>query len=234
MDNNLEKIIAKINLLLAKAAGSNSPEEAKTAARIADELIQKYRIEKVLTEDSSVKIKEDPVIEFCLETRGRRTNWHEMLISTLTKHYSSRWFLQFTYPNGRKTTSYVVVGKVSDLEIITFFYELLVEKIERLCKYHCIGKGLGYALSWCEGAVFGVSETLTMMQKTQAKDAENNQQLSQALVVFDNRKKEVDEFCERIGLSKKGSGIRGSGQVNAFAHGREVGKGIKINQGIKK
>jgi hypothetical protein len=235
-NKDLEKIIAKINLLMAKAAGSNSEEEAKTAARIADELISKYRINKAVVDNATQdqNAEEDKIIQFCLETRGRRSNWHEMLIRVLVDRYSSAFYMSFTYPEGRKVTNYMVVGKTSDIQLVEFLHSFLTQKIENLCKMHCLGRGLNYALSWCEGAVMGVRETLNLAKVQQQKEAETNKEMSQALAIFDGRKTEVENYLRENLRLGKAQGIGGSYRSDAIAHGREVGRNIKIRQGLKK
>jgi len=229
MDTKLQAVIEKIKRLRSLSSSSNI-NEASTAARLASNLLDQYRLSEAdieTTNDATL----DPLMEddhYIYET-GRITQYKVSLIGVLVKHYGCAWFNDNTRETGRKVSRYKLIGKKSDIQIINYMYAWLLLECQRLSDQEAKGKGHIFVASYCMGFVNGIKNQL---EKSRAEV--KVQASSQAMVRLDARESEARNFMYNIhnNLRKvKGSSSQRLDR-NAFAYGSERGASIHLGQAL--
>jgi hypothetical protein len=121
-------IIAKIRNL-RKLSTSSNPHEAATAAALADQLIQKHRIEETELEIGAgvaAELGEDPTpIQHWL---GRKKKWEALLAHQLCEHYDVASYNRRT----ESSVSAMAVGHPSDIRLVREMYAYLHSEITAL------------------------------------------------------------------------------------------------------
>lgn len=227
---DLSSVIAKIVKLRALAANNTSENEMKAATAAADRMMQEYRITIAEIEAADAG-QAEPFVTLKVSEGGRRTAWRETLLWALTAHYGCCWYFS-SYRSritGKGVQSYTVVGRKSDVEIVQYMFSWLEKEIERLCRWHAGGKGVGYAASWLVGCAQGVNRQLADLREAQRAEAAQ----SSAMVVLDGRcSASKAEMTRLIGKGKPGKSIGGGSRMDARSDGYGVGKQIQIKQGL--
>lgn len=228
--SDLSAVIAKIIKLRALASNNSSQNEVKAATAAADRMMQEYRISQAEIEATDASTAE-PFVSLKVSEGGRRTAWRETLLFALTEHYGCCFYFtsyrsRFT---GKGVQSYTVVGRKSDTDIVQYMFSWLEKEIERLCRWHAGGCGVGFATSWLQGCAQGVRAQFSELREATRQAAAQ----SSAMVLLDSRCGESKAEMTRIlGKTKEGTRIGGSSNARAKAHGFDVGKKIQIKQGL--
>src|SRR5579859_2714835 len=127
---NKTPIIEKINKLRELSRNSAaSIEEAASAARIAEKLIQEHQLaeaELELSHGSQESVLEDE--KAITDWNQRQTVWQNILITNLCKAYNCTGVLKF---KGNKL-GYYVIGRFSDISIVRYQYAYFVLELSRL------------------------------------------------------------------------------------------------------
>lgn len=229
--SDLSAVIAKIVKLRALASNNPSENEVKAATAAADRMMQEYRISQAEIEATDVS-KAEPFVTLKVSEGGRRTAWREILLWALTEHYGCCFYFashRSAY-TGKGVQSYTVVGRKSDTDIVQYMFSWLEKEIERLCRWHAGGRGVGYATSWLQGCAQGVRAQLADLREAQRAQASQ----STAMVLLDGRCEQSRAEMDRVlgPNAKKGSRIGGSSRADARSDGYGVGKKIQIKQGL--
>jgi hypothetical protein len=130
-------IIEKIRNL-RKLSTSSNPHEAATAAALADQLIQKHRIEETELElgaGVAAELGEDPTPIH--QWAGRKKKWEAVLVHTLCGHYDVASYNRRTGSGVRA----MAVGHPSDIRLAMPFWSSADEKSFTCCLKTPIGGG---------------------------------------------------------------------------------------------
>lgn len=222
--SDISKVIARILHLRKLAENNTNLHEAQAATRAADKLIQEYRLSQAELEQQG-NAPQDPMTDRIVHKGGRRTAWREKLMWALTTHYGCSWYMS----GGRGNLSYKVIGRESDIQILSYMFAWLTEEIERLCKTHSRGMGVAYARSWLDGAAQGVRDTFIERKREMQAQAG----ASAAMVLLDRRGKEAEDHKITMypNLRKAGS-VNGGRRSDGRSDGYQVGKQIRIQEGL--
>jgi hypothetical protein len=223
----LPEIIEQIKKLQALSTSSNI-NEAYAATQAANKLIDKYRLTQADLEDSSTPTI-DPIEQDTdyLYTSGRITNWRVMLVGILCHHYGVAHYNDITRgDNGRKLTRLRMVGRKSDMEIVSYMNTWLSFECERLAKTDVVGLGRVSISSYQEGFVSGIKEQLRL-----SREALRAESSCTAMVKIDSRLQEA-----RTGMYNMVPGLRkttGSSQrqINQQAFNAGVSRGKSMHLG---
>jgi|JI10StandDraft_1071094.scaffolds.fasta_scaffold06004_41 hypothetical protein len=221
-------IIEKIQKLLALSKSDNQ-NEATVAAATAYKLILKHNISQAELEvngetpEEIIKGFNTPIYQ-----TGRQIPWKVSLVNVLSKHYGCTCFVNQTYPNRRKFSTFVLVGRISDIEAAVYMFSWLSTKIQDLSDVFCKGQGKIFAQSYCAGFVAGVDE-----QMNKAKVELRLGVSSSALMVLDNKVAEADKFMRSTTNldTRKQPASKVKVKVDAYGAGRS--HGTQINLGLK-
>lgn len=127
---SIERLIAKVAHLRALAAKAGTREEAETAARLADEIMQKHRIDAAEVEARGVAAIDDDMIEDPALYQGGRSKeaWIGNLAGTVARHYGCYVF----WNRGASGLRLTIVGRKSDVEIARYMFAWCHVEITRL------------------------------------------------------------------------------------------------------
>ena len=232
MDNKAS-ILLKIRKLLSLSNSDNVNEAALAAAR-AQELMDKYGIEKAQAEIQTgfedPEEKEDiknfsEIPEGWVDTSQKMTKWKIHLFCGIAKYNSCKGFSSYR-GQGR---SIEVIGRPSDVETTRYMYTYIMKEICNLRNKNSRGLGKTWSNNFCIGAVQGIleriNESRNHMRAKMAVDAQRAggtalMVLDKAIAKVDKKLADVETFTQNnLKLQyTKGPTIR----YNSTA--REVGK----------
>ncbi|CAB4196714.1 Domain of unknown function DUF2786 [uncultured Caudovirales phage] len=223
MDAKLGSVISKVQKLLTLSK-SASPEEAATAAAIANKLIDEYRLSEI---DLAVDAGEsDPLMEdngFIYET-GRIIPWKKSLVGVLCQHYGVANFNDNDYPNGRLISRFKLLGRKSDIAITRYMFTWLLAECQRLADSEAKGKGRIFVASYCQGFVAGIKAQLAK-SRNEARVLAS----SQAMVKLDSRLDEARAFMySKYNLRNAKASSASQIDANAYYSGKSRGDSIHL------
>lgn len=228
--SNVNPIIDRVKKLLALAASPNNAAEAANAARIANQLIDQYRISEAELEnnvDAVIEPFEDDLEPVYMT--GKVQPWKERLVQVISKHYGCAYWLSYSYPEGRRITSYRLCGKRNDLAIVKYMYAWLLLECQRLSDREAKGQGRIYVASYCMGFVIGIKDQLALSRSEVQKTA-----TSTAMVLIDSRFEEasnaLSDLHPELRMIKSKSASRYNG--TAFSQGQDRGKAIHLGTSL--
>ncbi|EKN86857.1 PF10979 family protein [Leptospira interrogans str. 2003000735] len=113
MNTDRKSILDKINKLLALSSSPNA-NEAKSAAKQASELIQKYNVE-------ATELERGAIIEYNLPTGKRRfRHWQRFLIAAIAKSNFCSIILKHSWP-----ASFIILGREVNVETTQLMFQYL-------------------------------------------------------------------------------------------------------------
>lgn len=221
---NRETILDRIRKLRALSADPNNLNEATTAAKIAEELLQKHQIaeaELILEEGEKEepKLDDNPV-----ETFGQRQNvWKNILSLQLAKAYNCTTVWQ------RKggVLGLYVIGRPSDIEIVKYNYAYLSLQIVRLAELNQpSGLYKGAAKGWRNSFYLGATNAIisALEEEKEKVRAESN---SSALAVVDKHMAESNALASKLFPNARESSFNSNINRDAYNKGFEAGQGLQ-------
>lgn len=160
-----EKILVRIQKLLALGTSSNENEAAAAAAK-AQELLLKYELEMSQVEGVVVDgkpVQEDRIV---INDGHRGVNWKMTVFTAVAETSMCRPLVSwYTYAANRTRTTGFLIGKTADIEMAKYTFNFLVAELERLGdKYVREYSGYEHRTrvrnSWFLGAAAGVAQKL--------------------------------------------------------------------------
>lgn len=181
MEHN--NVINKIKHLLNLSKSSNK-EEASLAAKLADNIIQKYRISiQELQTNNNVTTNILPSYK-----SKNIDDWKIILLQKFAKNYGC----MIISKSFNKENSFYLVGTQEDIDITNSMYEWFVAKIEILADLNT--KTLTSKKSYCTGACVGVCAKIDDSNKEIIKFANENKKE----LVLQSLSKRLDNAKEYI------------------------------------
>jgi hypothetical protein len=226
-----ESVLDKVKALLSKTVENGATqEEAANAARIAQQLITKYRLELVEFDtsrlDDEISARHRPLYE------GQKVvHWRSDLAHWICQVNSCR----LIYRKKENLIALSVVGRAGDVEIVRYLFEHLSREIDRLCVQQLEdGKGSGkrFTNSFKHGAVSMIVKRLRAAHKATLAQARINNRTT-AIVKLDQRDAEVDAWMHKnLKMQERGASTRRTFDVTGYQAGRTAGAAIAINKGL--
>lgn len=232
-----ESIIDKVRKLRSLADNNKSLEEAATAARLAEELLQKHAIEEAeleITLGSSEQVEEDQTA--LTDWKQKQTVWQNVLLTHLCKAYSCEGVLKWKGSN----LGFYAIGRPSDLQTLRYQYSYFVLELTRLASYLApptLGRGSGktWHKSFYLGATRAIGDALATSKETIKATAN-----SQALSIIDQHAQQALDLRRKLYPTSKGemeikqkSGL----DRNAYELGKQAGNNLRakpgLNEGVK-
>ena len=236
-NENIQSVIARVRALFALADPEKNTNEAEAASarRAADKLIQEHRISMAELEASG-ETKAEHFVSRVVQSNGRRVGWQEIILSCLTTHYGGAFYCE-TFRSGgmggrgggiggKGTNSYTVFARESDLAIIEYLFSYLIGQVDRISKFHSVGKGMKYAASFRVGMAAGIASQFKDLQK----EMENNNSQSTAIVLLSNRSELAKQEMHSKVKLKTGTSIGQINDYDAQNAGYREGRKVEINK----
>lgn len=178
-DEALEKVLK----LLKLAEGTGNTHEAANAAARAQEIMDRYQIERgaVAAAEAARGINggaasppDEPISEqeYLDILRTTWPKWRAELAAAIARHNHCRVYLTRTYQHGvvrcnrttgeqRARAAIAIIGRASDANAVRYLYQYLVREIERLCEKECPrGGGRTWANNFKRGAALEIAVRL--------------------------------------------------------------------------
>jgi hypothetical protein len=210
-----DKIIDKIRKLLAKANGTNSPEEAAIFAQKAHELLVAHGIDEaqVITEGQDL-----PGLSRAAVKPRYDTPWFRGLSTAVAQYYMCG-VVRSRVPGIRSTERYEFIGRESRTVVAASMYEYLEKTIYRLSNE--ASKDGVVRRNFQKGAAVNMAYRLVnMLKKAKADNPENLPSL------YDQAKAEVDEYMSGVKtLKNRQLALSGRG----YFAGAEAANNISVN-----
>ena len=200
-------VVDRVRKLLALATSPNVHEAAAAAAR-AQQLIDKHRLQDLLSAEDEHEF--DDARDEPIETSKRLRPWKAVLAGILAR---ASGCVAYTLTNGRDK-SIVLVGRASDRRAVAAMYATLVAQVEWLSATQGAGQSKKWHASFRLGAVHTIQHALS--QPTTEDDAPD------ALVhnALAKHQTALDSFVERRLRLKPGKRLTVIG--SAWEHGRKA------------
>lgn len=214
-------MLDKVRKLLA-LSGSSNPHEAEAAARAAQALVSKYRLEAAL-EACAPETPAEAVgdgREAPLEVGRRIRKWKRVLAQALAEaNGGAAWVLE-----GERDERLCVVARASDRDAVQVLYDGLVRRIE----WASATAGEGRSRRWHEAFRIGVVDTLIPRLADGAEDARDGLEPS-ALVHVDaalaSREAALQRYMDAHFEPSKRRGLRVD--ADGYEKGRVEGRTMK-------
>lgn len=236
MSNNIESVIAKVKKLLALATSSN-PNEAASAAAMAQDLMTKYSIESAALEAETAAPKEAVGAQNMTESRVE--TWKRRIGVVVAKANNCKVFL------GRNN-NFMIVGTPSDAKATSYIYTYICAEIERLARawardYTMTHSGtpgrIGYsnfrfgaAAEVCERITAAHVETVKRL-RLEAADSTALARIETGLAAIEKRNQEVALYVKSHYRLTSGSRTSFTKDDSAYAAGRSAGASINLSRG---
>jgi hypothetical protein len=225
-----EELIKKIQALRAMSNGSANLQEAATAARLAETIIQKHGLEEAELELSS-GVKEEahkdgiPVVLW-----GQKQNrWQNILLTHLCKAYNCEGILSF---NGGDKLGFYAIGRPADISTLRYqfsYFHLEMTRLAKLLSPDDLARGSGkqWYNSFYLGATASIGEALRASKQEIRATAS-----STALAVIDNHAKEAKDLLRKLHPTAGMTSFKSNINHNAYEIGKAVGSNLNKNPGL--
>lgn len=225
-----ENIIDKVRKLRALSNSSNL-NEAASAARMAEKLIQEHCLaeaELEVIEGSHEVAGEDEVP--LTNWNRRRTVWQDSLLYQLARAYNCVGILKH---DREGKFGYYATGRPSDIATMRYQFAFFVVELTRLAGVLAPndltrGEGKTWYKSFYMGAVKAIAESLTV-----AKQETRAQASSTALSIIDKHMDEAKSaFMKKYPKTHKMQTARANIDIDAWHMGHQAGSGLSPKPGL--
>jgi hypothetical protein len=229
----MNPLLNKVKALLSKTVENGATkEEAANAARIAQSIITKHRLEFVeLSADN--EIGEHSPLYF-----GKRiVYWRSDLAYWVCQFNGCQIIYRKLWSDENK--DYVIglsiIGRSSDVAVVRYLFEHISREIERLCTQALAenkGSGKHYANSFKHGAVSMIVRRMRLAHEAVLNAQPSN---STAIVKLDQRAAEVEAWMKSsIKLKSHTDLATRSFSAEGYQAGRDAGASISLNKALDK
>lgn len=231
-----EEALRKATLLLRKAEGTNSPEESALFAAKAQEIMDRYQIEKISTEyETGHKEPDEPIQNFDREevitACQKDKQWTNRLAQIVAK--ANGCSMYFRDRAGGCAT--FLVGRASDVQTARYMTNMLANEVRRLNRECCQGYSDKYRRDFKYGVVDAINFKLQeQWNKTKTEvqaEATNSMALvrvNNAISKLEQRLADIEKWTQaNMNLRTGRSNYRT--QADARQHGFTAGQSIRIS-----
>ena len=227
-----EQAIAKVAKLLRLSESSN-PHEAALAASKAQEILDRYKIDRLaINIDGNANAPEELIKDFGfdpLDSSSIAATWRVRLACSLAARNQSK-----VYSHGG---ALCLIGRASDVSAVRYMYGYLTREVDRLTKRDCAGCGRTYANNYRLGVVDTIARRLAaqereteeqMQREAQAESSERALAIVSAITIRRNQIQAVEEYAKtNMNLrSARASSFRSD--YSARAAGQKAGQEIGL------
>ena len=228
-----EKALAKAAKLLRLSSSSN-PHEAALAASKAQEILDRYKIDRLsINIDGNSDAPEEPIKDFGfdpLDSSNTAATWRVRLACSLAARNQSKVYLH--------GSALCLIGRASDVSTVRYMYGYLTREVDRLAKRDCAGCGRTYANNYRLGVVDTISRRLAtqereteeqMKREAEAESSERALAIVSAITVRRNQIQAVEEFTKANMKLRSGRASSYRSDYSARAAGQKAGQEIGLN-----
>jgi hypothetical protein len=224
----MSKIIDKVAKLLELSKHNNSPEEAASAAAMAQKLMFEHKISMSDLDISESKDEVEVINEVITET-GNRCTWKAILVGSLARGFGANAYTSEV--NGK--TLYHVVATKGNVEAIEYLFPYLVNEINKLADLNFKVFGEGHGKNWKNsfrlGAVNTIAKRIKEEYENEMKAVET--MVGNAIVLYRDSDKRQKEFYMELRSKMKMHSVNPTINYNGSAYGIGLRAGESISIG---
>lgn len=234
-----EGIINKIKALYAKAASTDSMEEAETATAMATKLLIKYNLDLSKIDLKTEAEKKASIIKdyhhLGGEQKRHESEWVAKLYMQIAKYNLCRAFSAGERNSGvNYNPGYVlIIGEPQNIELVKFIVGQVVYQIRRLeplawKSYYGIEKRNAFRRGFFDGAAIGVGTKL-YHERQEMEAAKSGEAQEMGLMVI-SKDALVNNYISENITFKAGRSTKGLSSADGKTLGFEAGRNITINK----
>lgn len=222
--------------LQALAASDPESEEAKTAATMAAQIMEKYGL---CTADLEIdgRLSADNITEFWEKSYSDdMIKWEGMLLSSVSTAFDCRCIRLIPSKGSGETTTLSLMGARTDVEIASWFFSSLHRRIGKMTEKHSRSKVRNQDFGM--GIVTAVNQRLFEMRQEQNRVRQSSGEEGERITALVLRKKnDVDEEFEQRYPGAKADGRRKNRPTDRASFlegilaGNKMSLSTPINQG---
>lgn len=208
-----ENVVEKVRKLLALSQSDN-PNEAASAAAMAQQLMEKHAIEMADVEEEPEKVEWS---DFGPKLK-RKSTWQGFLATVIAENHgcASVWM----------GSRLVIAGRSSDVQIANAVRDYCHHEIDRLTAKHAAGQGRQYGVSFRIGCVVAIKKAI-QQERDALRAAMAGKVTETALTVVDTRAKEAEETFGPTSAFKSNRRQDALGFISGQVHGKNIYAGTK-------
>lgn len=225
---NYNEALDKVRKLLRLSESAN-PHEAALAASRAQEIMERFKIER-LTVDTADREPSEAIRDFGIDPlEGNFSTWQWRFLSALTQLNQCK-----AYTSNRR---FCLVGRASDVNTVRYIFTWLTREIERLASRDCQGCGRTYWNNYRIGAAETVANRLREQSKQTVTAVKHEAEAVSSLALVKVEKAlaeraqelaEVEKWAkDKLHLRSRG-GSRSNWNQSAREAGRAAGREVSL------
>lgn len=233
---------------LLRLAESQNPHEAALAAARAQELLDRYELDRATVElDAADAEPAEAIVDFGLRGGGDPLalppgveintvgkTWPRRLASVLAR--ANGCFIYYGYADKHRMDVHVV-GRPSDVAKVRYLYTYLAGEVVRLARRDCVGASSAWTRNYQVGVVDAIGEQLRRSadatREQLRREAEGQTQalvkVERAIVVVAKRRDDAEAFANAHHNFRVARGATMTFQPGARAAGRAAGREIRVS-----
>lgn len=219
------QVLSKVKDLLSLSDGNTNVNEAAAAYKAAQRLLSQHRLTMADVYASAEKEARELITQGDkpLYTGTRAITWRGSLAKGICNANGCDVYWDGVFIDGDWKRQLVVVGRPSDIEVVTYLYHAVASQIEAMCSAAMLanrGGGKTFSNNFKLGAVNTVSSRL----REAAEEVEEEYQGTKALVLVKKDNEELKLAMSKLKLRKRKVASRydRSGYKQGQAAGRRV------------
>jgi hypothetical protein len=224
-----ESVIDKVRKLRNLSTSSNL-NEAATAARLAEKLIQEHCLaeaELEITEGSNEVTIEDGIA--VTDWNQRQTRWQNVMLTYLTQAYACEGVLRY---NADRKLGFYCIGRPSDIATVRYQYAYFAVELVRLANLLAPrdlnrGEGKHWHNSFYLGAVQAIGESLAAAKKEVRAQAS-----SSALAIVDKHADDAAALMKHKYPSSRSVSFKSNIDADAWRTGHQAGSTLQSKPGL--
>lgn len=229
-----QEIISRINALLNKTVENGcTVEEAASAAKIAQQLLTQHRLTVADLSTSEEKIHNNSEPLF---VGKRKIHWKDKLAFGISASNGCKIYFHTVtvYRPGRVRYGHEVhcriIGRDSDIQIVTYFFHYLEREIENLCKL-AMKRGEGSGKTWSNSFKNGAADAVCRRLKEANQVTRTGN--STAIIKLNSMDEAVETWADK-NLNLKPAPTKYVNYNDGYDNGKRAGENISLNRGISR
>ena len=230
---------------LLRLAESANPHEAALAAARAQELLDRYELDRAAVElDAAAPEPAEPITDFGLRSDplalppGVQVNvvgktWPRRLASVLARANGCFMYIGVT---GKHRQDLMLVGRPSDVAKVRYLYAYLVHEVVRLAARDCVGASSAWTRNYQVGVVEAIADQLraqadatrAAVRREAQGDSRALVKVERAIAVVGKRRDDAEAFADAHHRFGHARGSAMSYQPGARGAGRAAGREIRL------
>jgi hypothetical protein len=229
-----ETILIRIQRLLDLASNNTNVNESAAAFAQAQKLLTRHNLDlATVAAATGIKQASEAIINSTepLYTGQRVVLWKNNLAVELCEINACKMYISTTVVNNKKQISYRIVGTSSDVMVVRYFFNSIVEQIEMLSA-NALRSGLGQGKTFTNNFKHGAQQTV--IERLQKMHEEVRAEYAQtAIVLVDNKIAEVEAWVKtNMNLGAPHPSHTTTSDSRGFALGKEAGKNVSLARGL--